>query len=257
MHLKTIFTSAFIACALAGHAQDEVAFSADRPGVSTAVDVMPQWKVMWEAGVGYEWADRGGEQTITLNNSLFRLGLTSTCELRFQIDHALTRSTDDDWRGGVANVALGTKVKIFDGWRGVPKFSLMGNVLIPRGDDHLFLPSHVGGQLHLLMQSDVCSWFNVGYEVGSDWSGCSPAPEAFAAACFNFQPQDRLTCFVESYNYFSSDAQWYDKKFLCAAEAGIAYMLTPRLQFDLTADMHFNRPNNYVNLACGLAWLIN
>lgn len=133
----------------------------------------------------------------------------------------------------------------------------MGNVLIPGGDDHLFLPPHVGGQLHLLMQSDVCSWFNVGYEAGVDWNGSSAAPEGFVAACFNFQPHDKLTCFVESYNSFCSKAQWYDKKFLCAAEAGVAYMLTPRLQLDVTADMHFNRPNDYVSVACGVAWLIN
>lgn len=255
--LKHTFAVILLFCALMVHAQEDISFSADRPGNSTGVDIMPQWKIQWETGVAYEWAERGNEQGITLNNSLFRLGLTNNCELRFQIDNALAHTAGGDWNYGVANVALGTKVKLFDGWKGVPKVSLMGNILMPGGKKHSFLPQHAGGQLHLLFQNDVCSWFNVGYDIGSDWNGDKANPDCFLAACFNFQPADKLSCFLESYNCFSSDRQWYDKKFLCATEIGAAYMVAPRVQIDLAADMHFNQPRNYFSVAFGVAWLIN
>ena len=73
---------------ITANAQIEIAFSPDCPGATTGPDIMPQWSIDWETGSSYEWNRRNGlhEHTWTINTSLFRLGLTTNVELRFQLD---------------------------------------------------------------------------------------------------------------------------------------------------------------------------
>lgn len=63
-------------------AQEEQNISADRPGMSTGTDVMPLHKVQWETGVAFDWEHRGGakQETFTINNTLFRYGLTPSMD---------------------------------------------------------------------------------------------------------------------------------------------------------------------------------
>ena len=110
----------------------EAGFTADRPGATTGVDVLPKGRVQWETGIGYERSKMDGPAatTWTLNNSLLRWGISESAELRLQADY-LYSSCEGAHTNGLSNVAIGTKVKIFEGWKAVPAVSLLGNVLVP------------------------------------------------------------------------------------------------------------------------------
>ena len=103
-------------------AQDNDDFSPDAPGATTGVGIMPQGKIDWETGFSHEWNRRNGahERMWTINTSMFRLGLTPQAELRMQIDECLTHTSEGSY-GGIANAAIGTKIKIYEGERGYRK----------------------------------------------------------------------------------------------------------------------------------------
>lgn len=186
--------------------------------------------------------------TWTLNNSLLRWGISESAELRLQADY-LYSSCEGAHTNGLSNVAIGTKVKIFEGWKAVPAVSLLGNVLVPGGSDAEFLPKEWGGQMGLLFQNELTSWLSLGYEADLTWYG-GTKPQFFWGACLGFQINDRLSLMAEEYNYH------YDGLHENWVELGAAYMLTPRLQLDLATDISLNYPKRYFNLMVGIAWQI-
>ena len=229
---------------------EEAGFTADCPGATTGVDVLPKGRVQWETGIGLERSKMDGPTatTWTLNNSLLRWGISESAELRLQADY-LYSSCEGAHTHGLSNVAIGAKVKLFEGWKAVPAVSLLGNVLAPGGCNAEFLPKEWGGQMGLLFQNELTSWCSLGYETDLIWSDAAK-PTLFWGACLGFQLNDRLSLMAEEYNYNKPDGHenW--------VELGAAYMLTPRLQLDLATDISLNYPKDYFNLMVGIAWQI-
>jgi hypothetical protein len=103
----------------------------------------------------------------TLNTSLLRYGISDYAELRFQGDWNKTSGDILDYNGP-ENVAIGTKVRLFDGWKFVPAVSLLGNVYIPSKHYDL-MPNNWSGQMGLLFQNQITSWLSLGYEGDISW----------------------------------------------------------------------------------------
>ena len=69
---------------------EEAGFTADRPGATTGVDVLPKGRVQWETGFGYERTkvvEDVAVTTWTVNSSLLRWGISESAELRLQADY--------------------------------------------------------------------------------------------------------------------------------------------------------------------------
>lgn len=247
-----------------GYAQSDVDFSPDCPGATTGPDVMPQWKLDWETGFSHEWNRRNGahERTWTINTSTFRLGVTHNAELRLQIDESATHTPEGNY-AGISTMAVGTKIKVFEGAKALPKVAFLANFLLPGGNNSNYLPQHVGIQTHLLFENTLSDLFSLGYDVGVEWSGDTSNPDVFFGACLNYQPTDRLSFFVESYNRYNSQRQddWAKpgrtSHFDCMAEIGGAYMVSPRVQLNIFSDFSLNEPSKYNTIGFGLAWLLN
>ncbi|MCQ2298795.1 MAG: transporter [Bacteroidales bacterium] len=222
----------------------EPVISADRPGMSTGTDVMPQGKIQWETGVGYE--SEGGAATNTLNNTLLRYGLVDWAEIRVGMDLLHEGSTT-----GLSALNVGTKISLVENRGWIPAISLLANLQCPRIGSSAFTPSHLAPQLYVLFQNQVTSWFNVGYNVGAEWDGTLAEPSTFAAVCLGFSITESLGCFVESYNYFHSLGNTY------AMDLGLNWVVTRNLQLDLAANLNLQNTGNYLMISGGVAWLIN
>ena len=230
---------------------EEAGFIADRPGATTGIEVMPKGRVQWETGIGYERLKINGlvATTWTLNTSLLRWGISESAELRLQADY-LSTDIEGTHANGFSNVAFGTKVKLFEGWKAVPAVSLLGNVFVPSSSDDDFLPEEWSGQMGLLFQNELTSWCSLGYEADLTWYG-GTKPIFFWGACLGFQLNARLSLMAEEYNYH------YDGLHENLVELSAAYMLIPRLQLDLATDIYLNYPKRDFNLMVGIAWQIN
>ena len=231
-------------------AQGENDFTADRPGATTGTDILPKGRVQWETGIGLEHSSMESPSTTTwtINTSLFRFGISDYAELRMQADGLYTKCGDDSY-GGLANVSIGSKLHLFDGWKLLPEMSLLANLIIPGGKDSNYLPENIGGQLGLLFQNSIGSKFCLGYEADLIW-GDEEKPTTFWGVCLGYQVSDKFNLMIEEYNYNNVHTN-------CWMEIGAALMLSKKLQFDIAADLNLQYPKRYINCSIGLAWLIN
>ena len=230
-------------------AQSEVEFTADRPGATTSIDVLPKGRFQWETGVGYQHINMQGLKTYswTLNTSLLRSGISDNAELRLQGDWS-KMGGDIFSYNGPENVAIGTKVRMYDGWKFVPAVSLLGNVYVP-SKHYDMMPNNWSGQIGLLFQNQLTSWLSLGYEGDISWLD-NDDPFYFYGFCLGFTVSKRWQLMVEEYNnaYDQSTENWL--------ELGAMYKLSNRLQLDISTDIDLEEPKAFWNVSIGVAWQI-
>ncbi len=248
--IRILVSFIFVMSALSVNAQESEGFTADRPGATTGPDVLPTGRVQWETGVAWEHSKLYDIKatTWTLNTSMLRWGFSDYAELRLQAD-LLQTSEEGEHYGGFDNVTIGTKVKLFDGWKAVPAMSLLANLFVPGGSDSNYLPQEWGGQIGLLFQNQLTSRLGLGYEADLIWSD-DDRPTVFWGFCLGFDINDRFSVAVEEFNYNTRVGTE------CWSEISLAYQLSNRLQIDLGTDISLDYPKRYHNLMLGLSWQI-
>ncbi|MCR4965568.1 MAG: transporter [Bacteroidales bacterium] len=230
-------------------------WSADRPGAATGPDITPFMKVAWETGFESCW---DGSHSFTLPTTMLRFGVTNFAEIRLEYDGTLCSLGNHDWAYNVEPLVLGAKMKVYEGKGWIPKVSFMANLTIPlmrHADPNTVVP-HVAPSFYLLFQNDVTDWFNIGYNVGVEWSGISHIPATFLALCLGFNITDNLGAFVESYNYLTRYGKG-NTVAECDLDFGFSYTVHPRVQLDLYGMFNCQDPRSYNGLGLGVAWLIN
>ena len=249
-YMKKIFCILLAVLALPASvlAQDEVEFTADRPGVGTGTGIVGKGKVMWEAGMAYDY--EGGEKTFTFCNSLLRYGLTNNWEMRLELNGLHTWG-DDFHTTGLDAVNLATKVRLYEGEDAVPSVALLTGLTLPVGSE-AFRPSHIAPSLTLLADHDVTDRLNIAYNAGLEWDGETAAPTTFAALCLGYQLNDRLGAYIENYDYFAKGmkSQWN-------MDLGLNWMASRRVQLDVAGCFNLRHIKDSYGISFGVAWLIN
>jgi len=228
---------------------EEMGFTADRPGATTGVDVLPKGRLQWEMGMGYQQFKKEGawSHTWTLNSTLIRFGISDYAELRLQGDWNNEGGEIFDYSGS-ENIAIGAKAKLYDGWRFLPAMSMLGNVIIPsKKNDNM--PNNWSGQMALLFQNKLTQRLTLGYQGQLTWFD-SEKPIVFYGACLEYDLNDRWLLMAEEYNYKYPDEteNWI--------ELGIAWQASQRLQIDVNTDINLNEFKSFWSIAVGIAWQI-
>ena len=232
-------------------AQEEVEFTADRPGASTGPSVLSKGVIQLEQGIQYD--GDGGVGTFTFSNTLFRYGLFQNMELRLGGDTFLyqQQGANQGMKAAFSGLSIGTKIKCFDGEGAIPAVSVLADFSVPATASKGFSVDHLAPSLYLLFENSLNDKFSLGYNLGAEWDGTFPQPTAFVALCLGYSATDRLGCFVESYNYFSSFGNVY------AMDLGVSWMVGKKVQLDLAANMDLTNPAQSWSISCGVAWQIN
>ena len=250
--MKKLFALMFLMmCGVAAFAQEDVEFTADRPGASTGPSVVGPGVIQLEQGIQYD--GDGGAGTFTFSNTLLRYGLFPNMELRLGGDGFIYRPEDQTkgYKAAFSGISLGTKIKCFEGQNAIPAVSVLADFSIPYTASNGFNVDHFAPSLYLLFENPVCDWFSIGYNVGAEWDGSLPDATTFAAVCFGFSATQNLGCFIESYNYFGSLGNVY------AMDFGLNWMVGRKVQLDLAANMDLRNPAQCWSISCGVAWQIN
>lgn len=121
--------------ATAALAQTAPAFVVERPSFSTPPQVVGRgfWQV--EAGVGWDTRTIGDDDlsTLTLPNSVFRLGVSSRLELRAATTGLVSRSAGGTRDNSAADVELGAKLQLATEQRLGMDVSIIPMVSLPTG----------------------------------------------------------------------------------------------------------------------------
>lgn len=259
--------------------QNEIWLSADRPGAGTGSEVLDRGFIQWETG--FEVAHLPGVHSLTLPASLFRFGLHKRVELRLEYggilainDHPDTiLSTADKYEYAPSPLYIGAKILLWDHHGGslnrkwIPRTALMVNVGAPLTPG-MAQAMPVSGLVDLLFENEVTEWLSFGYDIGAHWVEWAPMPDIFASLGINFQPTDRLGLFVESYNYFDTDAfaLAVEKRYThydINLDFGLTYAVHRRVQLDAYAGFNLyesepliSGPKNFAYVGFGVTWLI-
>ena len=259
--------------------QNEIWLSADRPGAGTGSEVLDRGFIQWETG--FEVAHLPGVHSLTLPASLFRFGLHKRVELRLEYggilaisDHPDTiPSTADKYEYAPSPLYIGAKILLWDHHGGslnrkwIPRTALMVNVGAPLTPG-MAQAMPVSGLVDLLFENEVTEWLSFGYDIGAHWVEWAPTPDIFASLAINFQPTDRLGLFVESYNYFGTDAfaLAVEKRYThydINLDFGLTYAVHRRVQLDAYAGFNLyesepliSGPKNFAYVGFGVTWLI-
>ena len=259
--------------------QNEIWLSADRPGAGTGSEVLDRGFIQWETG--FEVAHLPGAHPLTLPASLFRFGLHKRVELRLEYggilaisDHPDTiPSTADKYEYAPSPLYIGAKILLWDHHGGslnrkwIPRTALMVNVGAPLTPG-MAQAMPVSGSVDLLFENEVTEWLSFGYDIGAHWVEWAPMPDIFASLAINFQPTDRLGLFVESYNYFDTDAfaLAVEKRYThydINLDFGLTYAVHRRVQLDAYAGFNLyesepliSGPKNFAYVGFGVTWLI-
>lgn len=250
--MKRLFVVVCAICAsVSMWAQDEVSFTADRPGASTGPGVVGHNVIQLEQGLQYD--GDGGAGTITFSNTLLRYGLFPGMELRIGGDGFLYQddALNKGFKAAFSGLSFGTKIQCFEGRGAIPALSVMADFSIPHTASEGFNVDHLAPSLYLLFENPVTDWFSIGYNLGAEWDGTLPSATTFAALCLGFSLTDNLGCFAESYNYFGSLGNVY------AMDFGFNLMVGRKVQLDLAANVDLQHPAQSWAISCGVAWQIN
>ena len=235
----------FTSCAL--YAQEQVEFTADRPGASTGPATVDHRVLQLEQGVQYE-----SDGSFTFSNTLVRYGLFENMELRLGGDGIIYKPEGSSkFMPAFSGLSVGTKISCFEGRGAIPAVAVLAEFAIPCTSSKGFGVGNFAPSLYLLFENPVNDWFSIGYNVGAEWDGSSPKPATFAALCFGFSITERLGCFAESYNYFHEFGNDY------CIDFGFNYMVARRVQLDIAADVNLCNPVQAWAVSFGVAWQIN
>ena len=232
--------------------QEEIDFTADRPGVSTGPSVVEHQVVQLEQGIQYD-GDGSHLGTYTFSNTLLRYGLFPDMEIRLGGDAFLYPCSGGDisYTAAFSGITIGTKIKCFEGMGPIPAVSVLADFSIPRTASNGFNVDHLAPSLYLLFENPVCDWLSIGYNLGAEWDGTLPGATTFAALCLGFSATDSVGCFVESYNYFNKLGNAYYMDF------GLNWQIGRKVQLDIAANMDLTNPAQRWAISCGVAWQIN
>ena len=232
------------------HAQEDLpTISADRPGALTGTDVMPFHKLQWETGMAYE-SMAGEYRNFTLNNTLFRYGLSRNTELRIGTDFLFKEVLAP--KIGMAPVCIGLKTKMNDGEGFLPSTALLVQLNLPHIGTKALLPERLAPSLHLLFEHSLSDKLGLGYNIGAEWDGQATAPSTFLGLGVYFDITEHVGTFVEGYNYLHPGEE---NQYM--AEFGFTWLVSRRVQLDFAADLDFLNLNGYHLISVGVSWLIN
>lgn len=105
-------------------AQDDVEFTADRPGTSTGPSTIGHKVIQLEQGVQYD--GDGGAGVFTFSNTLLRYGLFDGMELRLGGDGFIYHPEGaTKFKPAFSGLSLGTKIRCFEGRGAIPAISVL------------------------------------------------------------------------------------------------------------------------------------
>ena len=238
-------------CVMAQEEEPEP-FTTDLFGGISAPDVMPKGRVQWETYVGYTHSTMYDVKTDlwNINSSLLRFGVLKNIEL-FMMGTLAHINLEGEKETGVADLSVGVKAKLFDGWKAIPSIGVRGFLYLPGGEDHPFMPEKCAYQVDLMFDNPITSWFDIGYMASLLWDD-NESPTFYGGIDFNFTLSEKFALTLEQANFYLPPE--YEKRYQPWASATLTCQIHPRVQLGITTDVFLEHISQYRNVMLGVAW---
>ncbi len=253
IRLRQLFLMiALLPVSLMAQEEETADFTSDLFGGITSTDALPVGRLQWETYALYDHITTDGMdyKTWCPNSSMLRYGVYKNIEL-FASGAWMHMRVDDMSFSGFADLSVGVKTRLFQGWKALPSVALRGFLYFPGSERSDFLPRRFSYQLDLLFGHHLTSWCELSY-IGSVLWDDNPSPTYFWGANLNFHLTDKLALSVEESNFYYDFEP--EEKFQPWGSLTLAYQLLPRVELGLATDINLRHPADYRNVALGVTW---
>lgn len=205
----------------------------DRPDQSDGVYTIPKNKFQLEEGVFVA-------KEAVLNDFMLRYGVTKSTELRLLLD-----AGKEGGARGMKPVTLSAKQRITEQHKIIPAITFAGYVSFGQLASKDFSENQLPFEMKLAFENELTDKFSLAWNVG--------ASNEFKALDltlnFSYAPTDKISTFIE---YFSTIQKPVTEHNI---DAGILYLLNPRLQIDLACGGSIAGPGTPFFTTFGISYI--
>ncbi|MFC2135765.1 transporter [Bacteroidota bacterium] len=210
----------------------------DRPDQTESSSTVPVGYLQVETGIIYDNLEIGSTTVTSLGiaTTLLRLGITDNFELRAAsefLNQTLKAGNTETTESGMGGLDVGTKIYFFEETYYMPEAALIANFNLPVGAD-AFVGDKITPSVILAMSNTISKNVGFGYNLGVEFAEESQNI-FFVSAALGIGLTDKLSCFIESYNFLSDDSN--PQLF---ADAGFTYLINNDFQLDASAGYGLN-----------------
>jgi len=226
---------------------------ADRPGFGDNATLVPQGHYVAEGGYRFDDNQSGGD-THTVPDILLRTGINPNLELRLGFAGYVVNAPGRD---GAGDMSIGAKVRVVDEGRYTPMLSVIPEVSLPTGDNAV-ASAKASPNLRFAWGKSLTETFdlsgNLNFSEVIDDNGDYNL-ETAASLSGGFSLTTRLSSYVEYYGIFPNGDQSRTGRDTHAINGGLAFLATPKTQFDVYAGSGLNDVASNVFAGVGIAHL--
>ncbi len=219
----------------------------DRPDQTETPFVVPFRSLQVECGFLRQY--NSGERRYEQPSILWRTGIASNMEMRLITTYS-TVNFNRERNKGIEPLQAGFKLKVSDesGFR--PAMGFILHVVIPKPASLPFRNSYYANNFRFTAQHTISQRVNLSYNAGIEWDGNHPAATFIYTLTSGIRLTDKLGMFIEIFG----DITEYSKAFHYF-DGGLAYLIRPHLQADISAGAHVKEPGTNYFLSAGISFL--
>ncbi len=221
--------------------QDED-FSADRPGLSDAPDIIPPGS--WQIEAGIDLSDYNHYGMFQLPTNILRYGINKHLEARLDFG---AQYDPKQKIYGVSPFALGLKILITDQRYLFPQTAYIVEVYPP---PLATTQGTTGLGMELCLNHDLKNDDNIYYNVGLNWIDIKSQSVLNALLGYNHELNKYLEIFGELYYYSSKD-----KPNNYVSDTGITWQMNKNFQWDLSFGVDIIKPKGNFYFEFGFAYI--
>jgi hypothetical protein len=225
------------------YAQDSE-FTADRPGLSDAPDIIKKGSWQIETGIDLSKYNHYGLWQIPSNTLRYSINKFLEPRLDFGGQFDPNRKTY-----GVSPFAIGSKVLITDQKKWIPQIAYIFEIYPPGFDS---TQGSIGLGMELCINHDLKNDDNIYYNIGLNWNDMKTAAIVNALLGYNHEINYAWRVFGEIY-FYSSKAK--PNNFV--ADTGITWQMRNSLQLDFSVGMDIVKPQGNLYFEFGLSYNMN
>ena len=221
---------------------DEPPLITDRPDQTESAFTIPRGLIQIEGGWSYgEFDEPESDTTVqAFPQALLRIGLNDRFELRLGVPGIEIEQTDSSTgtteTSGLVDATVGFKVVVAEENGALPQAAFLGTLVVPSGDREL-RSERIDPAFRFALSHTLSERFSLGYNLGMVWLSTldEPSDTVETQSLFDwtlalgYGATERLGLFVEAFGLAPVDA---DLGTATTLDAGLTYLLTPRLQLD-------------------------
>lgn len=221
----------------------EAPIQLDRPDQTECAYIVPKNYIQLENGFTFEKINASAG-SVAYPSTLWKYGVNEKFELRL-ITELVSVKENNVKQAGLLPITAGFKANLCQEKGFIPMISFIGHITTANWGSKKFHTRYVAPAFRFTMQHTLSDKISLGYNLGAEWDGDTPAPTWIYTLTTGLSITEKLGGYIEVYGFAPQDGKT-DHRF----DGGITYLLSHNTILDISGGSHLNNvtPGGYIAL---------